>query len=89
MNAKNFDLVMTSLVRPYDPRPSVRTQSQNANAFVFVWREVSWRDAFTTEMLKNTHVDKRGKKRKREKKKTEKQGRLSKVQRERVELQRT
>ena len=99
MNAKNFGLVMTSLVHPYD-RPPVRTQSHNANAPVFVWREVAWRDAFTTEMLKNTkykvnlyvfvgYVDKRGKERKKEKKKTEKQGRLSKVQRERVELQRT
>ena len=49
---------------------------------------------FTTEMLKNTkckvnlyvfvgYVDKRGKKRKREKKKTAKRRRLSKVQRER------
>ena len=92
MNAKNFGLVMTSLVRPYAVRPSV--QSHNANATVFVWREVAWRDAFTTEMLKSTkykvnlyvfvgYVDKRGKKRKREKKKTEKRGRLSKVQRER------
>ena len=75
-------------------RPSVRTQSHNANSPVYVWREVAWRDAFTTEMLKNTkykvnlyvfvgYVDKRGKERKREKKKTEKRGRLSKVQRER------
>ena len=77
-------------------RPPARTQSHNANAPVFVWREVAWRDAFTTEMLKNTkykakvnlyffvgYVDKRGKKRKKEKKKTEKRGRLSKVQRER------
>ena len=75
-------------------RPPVRTQSHNANAPVFVRREVAWRDAFTTEMLKNTkykvnlyffvgYVDKRGKKRKKEKKKTEKPGRLSKVQRER------
>ena len=64
-------------------RSSVRTQSHNANEPVFVWREVAWRDAFTAEMLKNTkykvnlyvfvgYVDKRGKKRKREKKKTEK-----------------
>ena len=72
MNAKNFGLVMTSL-------PSVRrrTQSHNANAPVFVWREVAWRDAFTTQMLMNIkykvnlyvfvgYVDKRGKKRKRE-----------------------
>ena len=99
MNAKNFDLVMTSLVHPYNHTP-VRTQSHNANVPVFVWREVAWRDAFTTEMQKNTkykvnlyvfvgYVDKRGKERKRVKKKTEKQGRLSKVQRERVELQRT
>ena len=91
MNAKNFGLVMTSLLlAPL----SVRTQSHNANAPVFVWREVAWRDAFTTEMLKNTkykvnlyvfvgYVDKRGKERKREKKKTEKRGRLSKIQRER------
>ena len=61
---------------------------------MFVWREVAWRDAFTTEMLNNTkykvnlcvfvvYVDKRGKERKREKMKTEKRGRLSKVQRER------
>ena len=75
-------------------RPSVRTQSHNANAPVFVWREVAWRDPFPTEMLKNIkckvnlyvfvgYVDKRGKKRKREKKKTEKRRRLSKVQRER------
>ena len=74
--------------------PSVRTQSHNADAPVFVWREVAWRDAFTTEMLKNTkykvnlyvfvgYVDKRGKERKREKKKTEKRGQLSKAQRER------
>ena len=33
---------------------SVRTQSHNSNALMFVWREVAWRDAFTTEMLKNT-----------------------------------
>ena len=70
--------------------PTVRTQSHNANAPLFVWWEVAWRGAFTTEMLKNTkykvnlyvfvgYVDKRGKKRKREKKKTEKQGLLSKV----------
>ena len=102
MNAKNFGLVMTSLLSaPLSLRTlSVRTQSHNANAPVFVWREVAWRDAFTTEMLKNTkykvnlyvfvgYVDKSGKERKREKKKTKKQGRLSKVQRERVELQRT
>ena len=105
MNAKNFGLVMTSLlsaplsVRP-PARPSFRMQSHNANAPVFVWREVAWRDGFTTEMLKNTkykanlyvfvgYVDKRGKERKREKKKTEKQGRLSEVQRERLELQTT
>ena len=61
-------------------------QSLNANASVFVWWEVAERDAFTTEMLKNTeykvnlyvfvgYVDKRGKKRKREKKKTEKRRR--------------
>ena len=90
MNAKNFGLFMTSLVRPYTVRPSVRTQSHNANAPMFVSREVAWRDAFTTEMLKNTeckvnlyvfvgYVDKRGKERKREKKKTEKRRRLSKV----------
>ena len=101
MNSKNFGLAMTSLLSaPLSARPSDRTQSDNANAPVFVWREVARRDAFTTEMLKNTkykvnlyvfagYVDKRGKERKREKKKTEKQGRLSKVQRERVELQRT
>ena len=95
MNAKNFGLVMMSLLSaPLSVRPSVRTQCHNANATVFVWREVAWRDAFTTEMLKNTkykvnlyvfvgYVDKRGKERKREKKKTEKRGRLSKVQRER------
>ena len=35
-------------------RPTVRTQSHNADAPVFVWREVAWRDAFTTEMLMNT-----------------------------------
>ena len=74
-------------------RPTVLTQSHNANAPVFVWREVARRDAFTTEMLKNTkykvnfyvfigYVDKRGKKRKREKKKTKTRRRLSKVQRE-------
>ena len=61
---------------------------------MFVWREFAWRDAFTTEMLKNTkykvnlyvfvgYVDKPEKERKREKKETEKRGRLSKVQRER------
>ena len=48
MNAKNFGLVMTSLF-------PVRTQSHNANAPVFVWREVSWRDAFATEMLNAEH----------------------------------
>ena len=73
--------------------PTVRTQSHNAIAPLFVrWEdrwEVAWRDAFTTEMLKNTkyednlyvfvgYVDKRGKKSKREKKKTEKRGRLAK-----------
>ena len=47
MNAKNFGLVMTSLL-------SVHTQSHNANAPVFAWRDVAWRDAFATEMLKNT-----------------------------------
>ena len=31
-------------------RPTARTQSHNANAPAFVWREV----AFTAEMLKNT-----------------------------------
>ena len=83
MIAKKFDLVMTSLL---SVRPSVRTQSLNANAPVFVWWEVAWQDAFTTEMLKNTkykenldvfvgYVDKRGKKRNREKKKTEKRRR--------------
>ena len=62
-------------------RPSVRPSVRNPSTFV--WREVAWRDAFTTEMLKNTkckvnlhvfvgYVDKRGKKRKRGKKKTEK-----------------
>ena len=61
----------------------VRTQSHNANAPVFVWREVAWRGAFTTEMLKNTkykvnlyvfvgYIDKGEKKRKREKKITKK-----------------
>lgn len=35
-------------------RPTVLTQSHSANAPVFVWREVAWREAFTTEMLKNT-----------------------------------
>ena len=56
--------------------PSVRTQSHNAYAPVFVWREVAWRDVFTTEMLKNRkckvnlyvfvgYVDKGGKERKR------------------------
>ena len=80
MIAKNFGLVMKSLL---SVRPSVRTQSLNASAPVLVWREVAWRDAFTTEMLKNTkykvnlyafvgYVDKRGKKKKREKRKTEK-----------------
>ena len=75
-------------------RTPVRKQSHNANAPVFVWREVAWRDVFTTEMLKNKkckvnlyvfvgYVDKRAKERKREKKKTEKRRRLSKVQRER------
>ena len=53
MKAKNFGLVMTTLVHPYD-RPSDRTQSHNANAPVFVRREVAWRGAFTTEMIKNT-----------------------------------
>ena len=66
----------------------------NANAAVFVWREVAWRDAFTTEMIKNKkykdnlyvfvgYVDKRGKKRKREKKKLKKRRRIRKVHRER------
>ena len=68
--------------------PTVRTQSHNANAPAFVWREVAWRDAFTTGMLKNTKynikvfvgcVYKRRKKSKREKKKTKKRRRLSKV----------
>ena len=36
MNAKNFGLVMTSLVRP-----TVHTQSHNTIAPVFVWREVA------------------------------------------------
>ena len=85
--ARNFGLVMTSHA---SDRPPVHTQSHNANAPMFVWQEVAWRDAFTTEMLKNTkykvnlhffvgYVDKRGKKRKREKKETEKRGRLSEV----------
>ena len=88
----DYDVTCPS-VRRTPVRPSVRTQSHNSNAPVFVRREVAWRDAFTTEMLKNTkykvnldvfvgYVDKRGKERKIEKKKTEKRGRLSKVQRE-------
>ena len=50
MNAKNFGLVITSLLSaPLSVRtPSVRTQSLNANAPVFVWREVAWQDVFTT-----------------------------------------
>ena len=84
MNAKNFGLVMTSLLSaPLSARPSVRTQSHNANAPVFVWREVAWRDGFTAEMLFVGYVEKCGKEKKKEKKKTEKRGRLSKVQRER------
>ena len=71
---------MTSLL---SARPSVRTQSHNAHAPVFVRREVAQRVAFrkTTGMLKNTKnkvnlyvfigfVDKLGKNRKRERKKT-------------------
>ena len=71
-------------------------QSHNANAPVFVWREVAWRDAFVTEMLKDTKckinlyvfvgymcVGTRGKKRKREKEKTKKRRRLRQVQGER------
>ena len=46
MNERKFGFVMTSL--------SVRTQSHNANAPVVFWREVAWRYAFTTEVLKNT-----------------------------------
>ena len=95
MNAKNFGLVMTSLLSIRPPALTyVRTQSDKANPPVFVWREVAWRDRFTTEMLMNTkykvnlyvfvgYGDKRGKTRKREKKKTKKWRRLSKVQRER------
>ena len=36
-------------------RPTVLTQSHNANAPVFVWREVACREAFTTEKIKNTN----------------------------------
>ena len=57
MNAKNFGLVMTSLVRPSVRRPYVRPYAiRNAKAPVFVLREVAWRDAFTTEMIKNTNT---------------------------------
>ena len=86
---------------------SVRTQSHNANAPVFLWREdaccchprlfggkLHGEMRLQHKMVKNSkykvnfyvfvgYVEKRGKKRKREKKKTEKRGRLSKVQRER------
>ena len=52
MNSKNIGLVMTSLlsIRPR-ARTYVRTQSYKTNLPVFVWREVAWRDTFTTEML--------------------------------------
>ena len=43
MNAKNFGLVMTSLL---SIQPYVLTQSHNANGPVFVWRAVARRDAF-------------------------------------------
>ena len=79
MNAKNFGLAMTSLpsIRP-PARTYVRTQSKKTNVPEFVWREVAWQNAFTTEMLMNTkykvnlyvfvgYVDKHEKKRRRQK----------------------
>ena len=79
MNTKNFGLVMTSFP---SARPSVRNPTMLMRP-CFVWREVAWRDEFTTEMLKNTKykvnlyvfVDKRRKKRKREKKEKKKKRR--------------
>ena len=81
MNAKNFGLVMTSLL---SVRPSVRNPIMLMRLCLFGGKlhgEIVWQDALTTEMLKNQkhknnlyvfvgYVDKRGKKRKREKKKT-------------------
>ena len=97
MNAKNFGLVMTSLLSVHTPyvRPSVRNSTMLMRLCLFGGKlhgEIVWQGAFTTEMLKNKkhkdnlyvfvgYVDKRGKKRKREKKKTKKRRRLSKVQR--------
>ena len=92
MNVKKFGSVMTSpmCIRPSD-RPYAIPQS---NAPVFVWREVAWRVAFTTEMLTNTksiymhsldmlkNAERREKERKRKQKK--KRRRLSKIQRETV-----
>ena len=96
MNAKNFALVMTSLlsVRPSSARTYVRTQSHNTNAPVFVWREVAWRDAFTTKILTNTKnkvnlyvfsgdILQTWKEEKEREKEIKKRRRLSKVQRER------
>ena len=96
MNAKNFGLVRTSLpsVRPSPAHTYIRTQSHNANVPVFIWREVAWRDAFTTEMLKNTkckvslyvfaeYVLQMWKEEKEREKENKKRRRLSKVQRER------
>ena len=57
-------------------------QSHNANARMFVWQEVAWRDAVNLYIFFG-YVNKRGK-RKGEKKKTKKQRRLSKIQRDRV-----
>ena len=86
-----------TFVRPYTVRPSVRTQSHNANAHVFVWREVTWRDSLARCVYnRNAKADKKHKdnlyvylldmltnveRRKREKKKTKKRRRLSKLQR--------
>ena len=94
MNAKNFGLVMTSLL---SIRPSVRNVTMLMRLCLFGGKlhgEIVWQDAFTTEMLKNkkkniktiytysldvlTNVERRERD---FKKKTKKRRRLSKVQR--------
>ena len=61
MNARNFGLIMTSLLSVRTPyvHPSVRNPTMLMRLCLFGGKlhgEIVWQDAFTTEMLKNKNT---------------------------------